>query len=108
MHSHSPSQKTLTPPSTVALVQRALTPLALLVSAPFRSLSHAAPVDQAGGVSKTRDIWIDNGRLYLEVRVAADVDLTTHFKALCLASGQKITIHGERIVRWGALEGGAA
>ena len=102
-------EKTPSPPPAVASVAVATPPRRSILSL-FRSIIPAAPADEAGGASATRDIWIDNGRLYLEVRVAADVDLDTRFPAICLATGDSIYIHGWQIIDHGDLdaEGGDA
>lgn len=100
-------EKTPSPPQAVASVAVA-TPPAISIFSLFRSIIPAAPADEAGGASATRDIWIDNGRLYLEVRVAADVDLDTRFPAICLATGDSIFIHGWLIREHGDLVAGGA
>lgn len=97
-------EKTPSPPPAVASVAvAAIAPPARSVLSLIRSIIPAAPADEAGGASSTRDIWIDNGRMYLEVRVAADVDLDTRFPAICLATGDSIFIHGWQIIDHGDL-----
>lgn len=97
-------EKTPSPPPAVASVAAVANAPRRSAFSLFRSFFPAAPVDEADGASATRDIWIDNGRLYLEVRVAADVDLDTRFPATCLATGESIFIHGWQIIDHGDLD----
>lgn len=102
-----------TPPSSpqaVASVAVANAPIRRSILSLFRPNVPAAPADEAGGASATKDIWIENDRMYLEVRVAADVDLDTRFPATCLATGDRIYVHGWQITDHGDLnaEGGDA
>lgn len=91
----------LTPSQTVALVNSANAPLRA-----GRSIINALPADKARGRAVTKDIWINNGRMILEVRVAHDVDpFTGFFDAIHLGDGQPIRIDGTRIVDSGPVQG---